>query len=68
MEPSLIQLDQICHISSIIETGEEIKYQARLDMDWIAYFNNFVHSSCSEDSLDGKNGGSINKVSTSQFT
>jgi hypothetical protein len=43
-EPSPIQLDQICHISSLIETGEEIKYQACLDMDWMEYFDKLVNS------------------------
>jgi hypothetical protein len=65
-EPSPIQLDQICHVSSIIETGEERKYQATIDMDWIRYFDDLVN--CSTDkSLDSAD-GVINKVSTSQFT
>jgi hypothetical protein len=44
-EPSPIQLDPICHISNIIETGKEFKYQATIDMDWIGYFDNLVNSS-----------------------
>jgi hypothetical protein len=66
-DPSPIQLDQICHISSLIETGEEIKYQARIDMDWVAYFDNLVNSSYSKELRDSSE-EHINKVSTSQFT
>jgi hypothetical protein len=64
-DPSPIQLDQICHISSVIETGEEIKYQARIDMDWIKYFDDLVNST-----PKGIPSGEeiIGKVSTSQFT
>jgi hypothetical protein len=35
-EPAPIQLDQIRHISSLAETGEEVKYQAHIDFDWIS--------------------------------
>jgi hypothetical protein len=63
-DPSPIQLDQICHISSLIETGEEIKYQARIDMDWVEYFDNLVNKA----SHDNGDIESVNKVSTSQFT
>jgi hypothetical protein len=31
---SPIQMDQICHISRVFETGEEIIYQPRLDIEW----------------------------------
>jgi hypothetical protein len=53
-------------VSSIIETGEERKYQATIDMDWIRYFDDLVNSS-TDKSLDSAD-GIINKVSTSQFT
>jgi Reverse transcriptase (RNA-dependent DNA polymerase). len=43
-DPSPIQLDQICHLSSIIKTGEELKYQARIDIDWLLYFNDLVNN------------------------
>jgi hypothetical protein len=66
-EPSPIQLDQICHISHIIETGEEFKYQATLDMDWIGYFDNLVNSS-HVSSPTMTNDAAIHKVGTSQFT
>jgi hypothetical protein len=66
-EPSPIQLDQICHISHIIKTGEEFKYQATLDMDWIGYFDNLVNSS-HVSSPTMTNDAAIHKVGTSQFT
>jgi len=57
-----IQLDQICHISTIFETGEDIKYHAQIDEKWCEYFHNL----CSNlPSFDEK---SIRNVSTSQFT
>jgi hypothetical protein len=66
VEPAPIQLDQICHISSLADTGEEVKYQARIDFDWIAYFDDLVNcpTSCSLPIDDD----AIHKVSTSQFT
>jgi hypothetical protein len=66
LEPAPIQLDQICHISSLSDTGEETKYQARIDFDWIAYFDALVEAPTSN-SLPISD-ESINKVSTSQFT
>jgi hypothetical protein len=68
VEPSPIQLDQICHISSIIKTGEEIKYQARIDMDWIEYFDKLVNSFDPVEVPVIGSEDSISKVSTSQFT
>jgi len=62
---SPIQLDQICHLSSIIETGEEIKYQARIDFDWILYFDNLVNGV--KQSLDS-NDEKIQKTSTNKLT
>jgi hypothetical protein len=62
-DPSPIQLDQICHLSSILETGEELKYQARIDINWFLYFDDLVNKSStntisSEDSR-------INQLTTS---
>jgi hypothetical protein len=65
-EPAPIQLDQICHISSLTDTGEEVKYQARIDFDWIAYFDALVESPISNSVPIGDE--TIHKVSTSQFT
>jgi hypothetical protein len=66
VEPSPIQLDQICHISTIIETGEEWKYQTTIDLDWVEYFDNLVYSvGAKAPSIEDEG---INKVSTSQFT
>jgi hypothetical protein len=65
-DPSPIQLDQICHISSVLETGEEVKYQTRLDMDWVKYFDDLVNSTPIQ--TNGSYGDTIGKVSTSQFT
>jgi hypothetical protein len=68
-DPSPIQLDQICHISSLIETGEESKYQPCLDMDWVKYFDDLVNRSLTiGNQLDSDDAGQINKVSSSQFT
>jgi hypothetical protein len=66
VEPSPIQLDQICHISTIIETGEEWKYQTTIDLDWIEYFDNLVNST--EATPPPIVEDRIHKVSTSQFT
>jgi hypothetical protein len=66
VEPSPIQLDQICHISTIIETGEEWKYQTTIDLDWIEYFDNLVNSTEATPPPIVEDG--IHKVSTSQFT
>jgi Reverse transcriptase (RNA-dependent DNA polymerase)./Integrase core domain. len=60
--PSPIQLDQIYHISQIFETGEEIKYQPRLDSGWFQYFDNLVNQL--SDSADEF----IQKTTSSQFT
>jgi hypothetical protein len=49
---------------SIIETGEEMKNQTRIDIDWVTYFDNLVNSTKLSDSSEGH----IGKVSTSQFT
>jgi hypothetical protein len=76
---SPIQLDQICHISQIFETGEEIVYQPRLNMEWFQYFENLTNDlACddgstaiqyiSEASSDDKSHPSIQKTSTTQFT
>ena len=61
--PSPIQLDQICHLSQIYETGEEFKYQPHLDIEWVQYFNNLL-AKMSDELIHP----SINKTSTSQFT
>jgi hypothetical protein len=66
IEPAPIQLDQICHISSLTDTGEEFKYQACIDFDWITYFDDLV-SHPSSHSLP-INDDAIRKVSSSQFT
>ena len=60
--PSPIQLDQICHLSQIYETGEEFKYQPHLDIEWVQYFNNLLATMPDEHHL------AINKTSSSQFT
>ena len=57
--PMPIQLDQICHLSSILETGEELKYQAIIDFDWASYFDDLVDNSASDAIIDDK----IGKVS-----
>jgi Reverse transcriptase (RNA-dependent DNA polymerase). len=62
MAPSPIQLDQICHLSQIYETGEEIKYQPHLDATWFEYFENLVNQ------LSDVDDEYIRKTSTSQFT
>ena len=59
--PSPIQLDQICHLSQIYETGEEFKYQPRIE--WVQYFNNLLAKMSAETIPP-----SIHKMSTSQFT
>jgi hypothetical protein len=66
VEPAPIQLDQICHLSCITDTGEEVKYQARIDVDWITYFDDLVSSPSSNSSPIESD--AIKKVSTSQFT
>jgi hypothetical protein len=68
IEQSPIQLDQICHISSLFETGEEIKYQARIDLDWNEYFDQLVDSFDPATFLAENSEDTISKVSTSQFT
>jgi hypothetical protein len=66
IEPAPIQLDQICHLSSLSDTGEEIKYQARIDFDWIAYFDALVETPVSNSRpIDDE---VIRKVGTSQYT
>jgi Integrase core domain. len=62
MYPSPIQLDQICHLSQIYETGEEFKYQPHLDVEWVQYFDNLM-TTMPSDPHDA-----IHKTSTSQFT
>lgn len=60
--PSLIRLDQIHHIAHIFETGEEIKYQPRVDAEWFHSFDDLVQKlSIDVDEY-------IKKTSTSQFT
>jgi Reverse transcriptase (RNA-dependent DNA polymerase). len=56
--PSPIQMDQICHLTQVYETGEEIKYQPILDQEWFRYF----------DDLIANLPPAIHKTSTSQFT
>jgi Reverse transcriptase (RNA-dependent DNA polymerase). len=60
--PSPIQLDQIHHIAHIFKTGEEIKYQPRVDAEWFRYFDELVQQlTLTADEY-------ILKTSTSQFT
>ena len=48
-----------------MKTGEEIKYEATVDMDWLEYFDDLVNNVWSNDApVDER----INKVSSSQFT
>lgn len=60
--PSPIQMDRIYHISQIFQTGEEIKYQARLDSEWFRYFDNLVNQ------LSELADEYIQKTTSSQFT
>jgi hypothetical protein len=66
IEPLPIQLDHICHISPTIETGEELKYQTTIDMNWMTYFNDLVNLAANHRSTPAPD--VIHKVSTSQFT
>ena len=43
--PLPIQMDQLCHISQIFKTGEEIKYQPCLDTEWFNYFEESINNS-----------------------
>jgi hypothetical protein len=65
-QPSPIQLDQICHIAQIYETGEETKYQPTLDTAWFQYFKNLL-THANDDNIN-QDTPSIHKTSTSQFT
>jgi hypothetical protein len=76
---SPIQMDQICHISHIFETGEEIKYQPHLDAAWFKYFEDLTsdmptndENASTKNNHDGSeledNNDFIKKTSSSQFT
>jgi Reverse transcriptase (RNA-dependent DNA polymerase). len=76
---SPIQMDQICHVSQIYETGEAIKYQPRLDIEWFKYFEDLTKDVvCDDGSTEirlvsenishTKTFESLHKTSTSQFT
>jgi len=62
----LNELDQICHIAQIYETGEETKYQPTIDAAWFQYFKNLL-THAHDDHID-ENALSIHKTSMSQFT
>lgn len=80
--PSPIQMDQICHLATIYETGEEIKYQAQLDQKWFEYFKDLTGEmpndkfmmvqEVNDTSIDTKEDDNlenyIHKASTMQFT
>jgi hypothetical protein len=72
-------MDQICHVSQIYEKGEEIKYQPRLDLNWLEYFEDLTKDISDSDgstyiNLLSANQGHFNHhcsimiTSTSQFT
>jgi hypothetical protein len=47
--PPPIQMDQICHVSKVFKTGEEIKYQSHLDAEWYKYFKELTNGSSQND-------------------
>jgi hypothetical protein len=52
-------------LSSLIETGEELKYQARIDIDWLLYFDDLVNQAHQQiDTEDAR----INKLSSPKLT